>query len=203
METTATIFYAHPAGETTLVRFVVRDTDAPAGRLRVFDQGGRRLLGTAGVLGAGESLFGELWLPLRNPSRIISQLEMPGLSRPIRTAHSLTPRPRWTLHWVTIIDPQRLIDSLEQLPLWRRYAALETLRTLKVYGNPFPTTHQSPQTLDHVAFLRAAHPAHRLQHDFGIPMGSVAVGGAQDLGMRASALTLQNVSPRVPRASDT
>ena len=194
VETTATIFYAHPAGETTLVRFVVRDTDAPAGRLRVFDQGGRRLLGTAGVLGAGGSLFGELWLPLQNTSRIISQLEMPGLSRPIRTAHSLTPRPQWTLHWVTIIDPRRLIDSLEQLPLWRRYAALATLQQLKVYGNPFPTPDQSLQTLDHVAFLRAAHPAHRLQRDFGIPMGSVALGSAQNLEMRASALALQNVS---------
>ncbi len=118
---------------------------------------------------------------------------MPGLSRPIRTAHSLTPLPQWTLHWVTIIDPSRLIDSLEQLPLWRRYAALATLQTLKVYGNPFPTPDQSLQTLDHVAFLRAAHPAHRLQRDFGIPMGSVAVGSAQDLGMRASALTLQNI----------
>ncbi len=120
VDATPTVFYAHPAGETTLVRFVIHDADAPAGRLRVYDQSGRRLLGTAGALGIGGSLFGELWLPLRGETSIVSQLEMPGLARPLRTPHWLAPQPRWTLHWVTVVDPHELTQLLENRPVWRR-----------------------------------------------------------------------------------
>lgn len=193
VDATPTVFYAHPAGETTLVRFVVHDADAPAGRLRVYDQSGRRLLGTAGALGVGGSLFGELWLSLRGETDIVSQLEMPGLARPLRTPHRLAPQPRWTLHWVTVVDPHELTQLLENLPVWRRYAALKTLRALKVSGNPFPTENLSPETLDHLVFLREAHPALRLEREFGIPTSSFAVANAQLLKMRASPLALAGV----------
>ena len=188
------MFYAHPAGETTLVRFAIQDADAPAGRLRIYDQSGRRLLGTAGALGVGGSLFGELWLSLRGETRIVSQLEMPGLARPLRTPHRLAPQPRWTLHWVTVVDPHDLTNLLEGLPVWRRFAALETLRALKVSGNPFPANTDLPDTSDHVAFLRGANAARQLDRDFGIPPSSVAVGDAQLLKMRASALALSGVA---------
>ena len=97
-------------------------------------QSGRRLLGTAGALGVGGRLFGELWLPLRGETGVVSQLEMPGLARPLRTPHRLTPQPRWTLHWVIVVDPHELIQLLENLPVWQRYAALKTLSALKVSG---------------------------------------------------------------------
>ncbi len=190
VEATATVFYAHPAGETTLVRFAVHDADAPAGRLRVFDGRGRDLLGTAGVLGMGGSLFGELWLPLRGETRIVSQLEMPGLARPLRTPHVLDPQPRWTIHWIAVVDPDQLIAHLGGLPDWRRYAGVATLQSLNVFGNPFPPGRSSPDTMDHVTFLRRAHASRRLERDFGIQMGSVGVGHARDLRMRASALAL-------------
>ncbi len=190
MEATATVFYAHPGGETTLVRFAVHDADAPAGRLRVFDRRGQRLLGTAGVLGMGGSLFGELWLPLRGETRIVSQLEMPGLPRPLRAPHNLTPQPRWTIHWITVVDPENVLAALEGLPQWRRYAGTTMLRSLNVFGNPFPPGGPSPDTLDHVAFLRRGYAARRLERDFGIQMGSVVVGDARELRMRAAALAL-------------
>ncbi len=193
VEATPTVFYAHPVGETTLVRFAIHNADAPAGRLRVYDQTGRRLLGTAGALGMGGSLFGELWLSLRGETRIVSQLEMPGLARPLRTPHRLAPQPRWTLHWITVADPHDLARLLEGLPRWRRFAALDTLRALKVSGNPLPTGNQLPEAFDHVAFLRAAHAALQLDRDFGIPPSSVAVGDAQLIKMRSSALALSGV----------
>ncbi len=159
----------------------------------MYDQSGRRLLGTAGALGVAGKLFGELWLSLRGETRVVSQLEMPGLARPLRTPHRLTPQPRWTLHWVTVVDPHELIQLLDNLPVWRRYAALRTLSALKVSGNPFPTENRSPETLDHIVFLREAHPALRLEREFGIPTSSFAVADAQLLKMRASPLALFGV----------
>jgi hypothetical protein len=136
----------------------------------------------------GGSLFGELWLPLRGETRIVSQLEMPGLPRPLRAPHNLTPQPRWTIHWITVVDPENVLAALEGLPQWRRYAGTTMLRSLNVFGNPFPPGGPSPDTLDHVAFLRRGYAARRLERDFGIQMGSVVVGDARELRMRAAAL---------------
>jgi hypothetical protein len=191
--TSTTVFYAHPDGETTLVRVAVHDADVPAGRIRIFDRRGAQLLGTAGVLGIGSRLFGELWLPLRGETRIISQLEMPGLSRPLRTLHDLVPHPQWTIHWITVVDPTEAVDLLARLPTWRRVAALATLRALQVAGNPMAPGPRPAATLDHMAFLRGARAAHRLAREFDIPVSTVAVGPAGELRLGASALALASV----------
>ena len=190
VEAAASVFYAHPSAETTLVRFSVFDANAPAGRMRVFEGSGRRLLGTAGVLGVGGTLFGELWLPLRSETRIVSQLEMPGLSQPLRTQHDITPQPRWTLHWITVADPEQAIRYLRSLPIWRRTAAIAMLRDVGVKGNPFAVSETPIETLDHVSLLRRGVPARQLEDEFNIPVSPVAMVRQVDLGMHGSVLAL-------------
>src|SRR6185295_17511137 len=83
--------------------FVVEGSTAPAGRLRVYD-GTHKQLGTAGVIGVGDKLYGELWLPLTKDTQVISELELPGTHGPIRTTHRLVPRRRWTVYCLTATD---------------------------------------------------------------------------------------------------
>ncbi|MCZ6915914.1 MAG: hypothetical protein O7I93_03970 [Gemmatimonadetes bacterium] len=188
VEPSASIFFRHPAGETTLVRFAVHDADAPAGRLRVYDRSGQRLLGTAGVLGISGSLIGELWLPLQGRTHIITQLEMPGLAAPLFSEHQLDPKPRWTLYWITVVDPAKLSRQLAALPRWRRLAAQTMLPSLHVAGNPFPPGDVPPATLDHLPLLRRGRAARVLEETIGIPVSPVAVGQGADFRMRASIL---------------
>ena len=115
---TPTIFSRHPEGTTTLVRFVASDVDAPAGRLRVFDRQ-NRLLGTAGMLGRGDRLLGELWLQIERELRIRTELEMPGTRRPIRTWHTLYPEPHWSIYWITVANPDALRERFGKLGLLR------------------------------------------------------------------------------------
>jgi hypothetical protein len=188
VEPTTSIFFGHPAGETTLVRFAVHNADAEAGRLRVYDGGGQRLLGTAGVLGVGGILVGELWLPLQRATRIITQLEMPGLGTPLYTEHQLAPKPRWTLHWITVVDPEQLTRQLALLPQWRQLAAHAMLPSLPIATNPFPAGDAPLATLDHLPLLRRGRAARVLEETVGIPVSPVAVGQAADLRMRGSVL---------------
>ena len=95
-----TIFFAQPDGRNALVRFVVEGSSAPAGRLRVFDRSHRQL-GTAGVIGISGRLYGELWLPLDRETEIVSELEQPQMRGVLRTTHTLRPRRRWTVYWMT------------------------------------------------------------------------------------------------------
>ena len=190
VEASASVFYAHPGAETTLVRFSVLDANAPAGRMRVFESSGRRLLGTAGVLGVGGTLFGELWLPLRSETRIVSQLEMPGLAQPLRTQHDITPQPRWTLHWITVADPEQVVRYLRSLPTWRRIAAVAMLKQIGVKGNPFAASEAPIETSDHVSLLRLGVPARKLEDEFNIRVSPVAVVGQFDLAMHGSVLAL-------------
>src|SRR3972149_6583153 len=84
-----TPFFAPPDDQRCLIRFFVSDLDAPAGRMRAFDRAGRQV-GTAGVLPLGNGrLYGELWLPLGVLPRVRTELEAPGLRRPVATWHTL------------------------------------------------------------------------------------------------------------------
>ena len=99
VEAAPSIFYAPPDGRSALVRFTVDGSTAVAGRLRVFDRGHRQL-GTAGMIGTGSRLVGELWLPLERESEVISELETPNGPGIIRTTHVLRPQRHWTLYWM-------------------------------------------------------------------------------------------------------
>lgn len=175
----ATPFFAQPDGQRCLVRFLVSGVAAPAGRLRVFD-GARHQLGTAGVVPLGDSrLYGELWLPAGLLDRIQTELAAPGLARPLVTWHTLTPAPRWTLHWITLLAPETLegiLDSLEPIP---RAATTAALQQLGAAVNPLP--HRVPVSTGDVPFLRFAEPALRVAARVGLSAGSMAAAAPADL----------------------
>jgi hypothetical protein len=174
-----------------LVRFQVHDAQVPAGRLRVYD-GARRLLGTAGVLGSGDRLYGELWLPLRGETTIVTELELPNRRGVWRGEHRLRTQPRWTLYWVAVADPARLLARLDALLPWQRAIEIALLREAGVGGNPLAV--KTPlELLDHVAFLRIGQPARELEERFGIPISPVAVGPEEHLGLRASASSMAGI----------
>jgi hypothetical protein len=188
VEARSTVLYAQPGGETTLVRFEVHDAQVPAGRLRVYD-GARRLLGTAGLLGTGDHLYGELWLPLEGDTRIVTELELPNRRGVIRGEHRLRTQPRWTLYWIAVADAARLLERLESLLPWQRAIEIALLRETAVGGNPLAV--QTPlELLDHIPFLRIGQPARDLEDRFGIPVSPVAVGPEEHLRLRASASSL-------------
>lgn len=168
-----TIFQAHPHGQRTLVRFSAGGTDAAAGRLRVFDRR-NRLVGTAGMLRRGESLEGELWLPLDGRATVRSELEMPGTRRPIRTRHVLEPLPRWTIHWFTAADPHLLESRLERRSDLTFGALLATLVAAGVRVNPV-TIPDPAFPLGHLDLLRTAVPAKRITERFGVPTAGIAL----------------------------
>ncbi|MBI2615640.1 MAG: hypothetical protein HYW52_08210 [Gemmatimonadetes bacterium] len=168
----ATPFFAHPDGQRCLVRFFVSDLDAPAGRLRAFDRA-RRQLGTAGVIPLGDGrLNGELWLPLGALPRIRTELEAPGLRRPVATWHALTPAPRWTIHWVTLLDPENLqqhLASLERIP---RAVETATLQGIGAMVNSVPAS--MPTVIGDLPFLRLAEPGERVAALTGLTRGPAA-----------------------------
>lgn len=169
----ATVFHGHPEGQTTLVRFAITETDAVAGRLRVFDRR-NRLVGTAGLLRGRDGLAGELWVPLARRTTLRSELEMPGTRRPIRTRHILDPRPRWTIHWLTLADPDDLAARLAATPLLTRGALTAGLIATGVRGDPVAGARLTNEP-DHLDVLRAAIPAIRLAERSGIPMATLGV----------------------------
>ncbi len=166
-----TIFYGHPDGRTCLVRFVVQGLDAPAGRLRVFADG-RRLVGTAGVLRSGESLLGELWLPLTGQTTVTSVLEAPGLREPHWTTHRLSSTIRWTIVWLTPADPRRVGSELMALPPVNRAIQTVIWREAGVRGNPLPTLSHL-HLMDHTGFLRIGAEARWLETECSVPASAV------------------------------
>lgn len=173
VEAESTVFYAQPDGRLSLVRFFVSGVDAPAGRLRVYDRR-RRLLGTAGVIRSGNRLYGELWLALEGETRIRSDLEAPGVRGVFRTNHRLRPQRRWTIHWLTVVDPRDVVQVLEELPPFNRAIQAGIFAAAGVVGNPLPEPRKL-DVMDHTEFLRMALPAWELQSCFGIPTSAVAV----------------------------
>src|SRR5688572_23243181 len=107
VEAVPTVLFSHPDARNALVRFTVQGSEAPGGRLRVFDQT-RRQVGTAGMIGYGGRLFGELWLPLDREATFYTDLEQPGVRGVVRSVHRLQPKLKWTLRWVTLADPASL-----------------------------------------------------------------------------------------------
>jgi hypothetical protein len=171
-----TVFWRQPDGWETLVRFFIADTDAPAGRLRVFDSAGR-LLGTAGAIRiAPGRLYGELWLGLPAASRITTELAIPG-QRPIRTSHTLTPKPKWNIYWITVVSTEELRERLERLPLFHRGVELALLRRRGVALNPLPADAEELRFLDHLDLLRSLEPAARAASELGVGLSRVAVAG--------------------------
>ncbi len=167
-----TFFYGNPDARTSLVRFVVRGLDAPAGRMRVFADG-RRLVGTAGVLRSGDSLHGELWLPLARQTTVTSMLEAPGLREPHWTTHRLRPKTRWTIVWITPADPEYIRSALMALPPLNRAIQTAIWREAGVLGNPLPDPSRL-HVMDHSRFLRMGIQARQLEQAFAIPTSSVA-----------------------------
>ncbi len=176
---TVTPFFAQPDGQRCLVRFFVSGVEAPAGRLRAFDRA-RRQLGTAGVVPFGDGrLYGELWLPAGLLDRIQTELAAPGLAGPLVTWHALTPPPRWTVHWITLLEPETLrgaLDALEPIP---RAATTAALQQVGAMVNPLP--HRVPAFIGDVPFLRFAQPALVVAARAGLSAGSVAAASAADL----------------------
>ncbi len=173
VEARSTIFYGHPDGGTSLLRIIVRDLDAPAGRLRVYDRA-RRLLGTAGVVRRGDELRGELWLPLEQLTSIVTELEAPGVRGVLRAQHGLTPQPRWTIHWLSVVDPEALRGALDRLPPVSRVVRAALYARGGVRGNPLPPG-ADLELMDHLAFLRLTADARRLEATHGVPASSAAV----------------------------
>jgi hypothetical protein len=181
-----TPFFAPPDGQRCLIRFFVSDLDAPAGRMRAFDRAGRQV-GTAGVLPLGNGrLYGELWLPLGVLPRVRTELEAPGLRRPVATWHTLTPAPRWIIHWLTLLDPERLQRHLESLERIARAAEIATLRSIGAMVNPLPAS--LPTLIGDVAFLRMAEPGERVAALTGIARGPA-------VGMTRGDLRLPSAAP--------
>jgi hypothetical protein len=169
-----TVFWNQPDGRETLVRFLISGVDAPAGRLRVFDAAGR-FLGTAGTIRiATGRLYGELWLPLSGPSRITAELALPG-ERPLRSSHSLTPKPKWSIHWITVVSAEELKRRLAPLPYFRRSVELALLQRRRVAVNPLPAEADELQLLDHLEFLRSLKPSARIATELGLQLSRVAV----------------------------
>ncbi len=169
-----TVFHGHPEGRTTLVRFTAYGIDVPAGRLRIYDNPRRDLLGTAGMLRLGEVLYGELWLPLERRRTVTSELEVPGRRGIIRHQHTLTPQPHWTIYWLTIADPEALRHDLDNVDPWRRGVRAALYAAAGVRANPLSET-RSPAASDHVEILRRAIPARELEADLGIPTSPLAL----------------------------
>ena len=175
----ATPFYAHPDSQRCLVRFFVSELDAPAGRMRAFDRTGQQV-GTAGVLPLGDGrLYGELWLPLGSLPRVRTELEAPGLRRPVATWHALTPGPRWTIHWIALLDPERLQQHLASLGHFARAAEISTLKGAGAMVSPLPGS--IPRAIGDVPFLRLAEPGERVANLTGIPRGPAAAMSSADL----------------------
>jgi len=184
----ATPFFAHPDGQRCLVRFFVSDLDAPAGRMRAFDRD-RQQLGTAGVIPLGDGrLYGELWLPLGALPRLRTELEAPGLRRPVRTWHALTPAPRWTIHWITLLDPEPLQQHLASLDRIPRAVAIATLQQIGAMVNPVPAS--IPTAIGDLPFLRVAEPGERVAALTGIARGPAAAITAADIRLPSLASVL-------------
>lgn len=173
VEAETTLFYAPPDAQRVLVRFHVHGTDAPAGRLRVYDSG-RQLLGTAGVLPLTDGhLYGELWVPLARDRRLVSELAVPR-ARPLWSFHSIQPTPRWVVHVLAIVDAAALLDQLNALPPMLRAVETAVLRARPIRGNPVGAA--APGLLDHLPLLELGRAAHNLELAYGIRMSAVAMG---------------------------
>ncbi len=169
-----TVFWNQPDGRATLVRFFISNADVPAARLRVFDSAGR-LVGTAGAIRIFRGrLYGELWLPLTEPTRITTELAIPG-ERPIRSSHSLTPKPKWSIYWITALSAEALEERLTPLPLFRRSVELALLQRRRVAINPLPADLQNLHLLDHLEFLHSLEPAARTASKLGIELSRWAL----------------------------
>lgn len=163
-----TVFYANPDGRAALVRFEATGVRAPAGRMRVYDAE-RRLLGTAGMLGDGDVLRGELWLPLDRETNLVTELEAPGLRGVHRTTHRVRPARRWVLHWLRLRDPSDIRRAVEALPVPRGALHAHLLHATGVLANPLtPIVHP-----DHLAFLQTVKSA--AQQASGVPVSPVAL----------------------------
>jgi hypothetical protein len=172
VEAEPTVFRANPDGRLTLVRFLISGVEAPAGRLRVYDRR-RQLLGTAGVIRSGDTLYGELWLPVEGGTTVRSELEAPGVSGIHRSDHRLRPRRRWTIYWLTVIEPAQLARVLGELGPLERGVQTAAFVDAGVMGNPL--TADALDLLDHIEFLRVSLPARDLELDHGIPASPVAM----------------------------
>ena len=190
-----TVFFAQPDGVRNLVRFEVNGIDAPAGRLRVFDRS-RRLLGTMGVLRVGERLYGELWMELEDTTSVVSELEAPGVRGPFRTTHRLTPERRWTIHLMTVADPNRVAGALNDLRPINRAVQTAVYRNSSVTLNPLPIS-SALSGLEHIPFLRLAGRALEVERECAIPMGTAAYVPPGMHLPRSGALALAGAGVRV------
>ncbi len=173
VDAASTVFYSQPAGDQNLVRFSVTGLEAPAGRLRVYDES-RRLLGTAGVLRRDDALYGELWLPLLGPSRVVSELEAPGVRGPWRTRHRLEPHRKWVIHLLSVVEPRSAFEELNGLPLFRRIAQTALYRSQRIGANPLPSL-SGMAHLDHLPLLRAVAKHTDDAQRLGVPVATTAV----------------------------
>ena len=170
VEAIPTVFHGHPDGIRTLVRFVVRNSDAPAGRLRVYDERTNALLGTAGVISVGDGrLSGELWLPLERPLRVRTELEYPGTQRPLRDRFTLTPTPRWTLHWLLLADPASITATLAPLDAMWRGVPVAALRDAGAQIDPV----RRAEALTDLEAARIVWPAWIASRESGLPLAPV------------------------------
>ncbi len=175
----ATPYFAQPDGQRCLVRFFVSGLDAPAGRMRAFDRA-QRLVGTAGVIRLGDGLLhGELWLPSDLISRLRTELEAPGLRRPVVTWHTLVAAPRWTVYWLTLLAPDVLERDLAGLDPTARGAAITSLQ--QATATVSPLSGPVPVSVGDVPFLRVADAGWRAAAHAGLPLATLSTADAFDL----------------------
>ncbi len=186
VEAAASVFYAHPDGRQCLVRFTAAGVAAQAGRLRVYD-GGRRLLGTAGVLRRQDELYGELWLPLSQPTTIVSELEAPGLRGPVRTTHSIAPPRRWTIFLLTLVDRAVLMDELLSLRPMSRVLQAAVYREFGLRANAIPISFDMGG-LDHLSLISSIGRGVEELTRLGITTGPVAL--VEDSGVLSNTVSL-------------
>ncbi len=142
------------------------------------------------MLGIDRTLFGELWLDVTDTTRITVELEAPGFRTPLRTSHVIRPPRRWTLHWITVVDPDHLIRQLDRLSPWERAAATSLMNRTAVMGNPYGAGQRAADGIDHLDYLRSGSHAMALERRFGIPASPIAIAKSRDLRMNAAPTAL-------------
>jgi len=172
VDATPTLLHGHPDGTTTLVRFTAHGADAAAGRLRVHDVRTGAQVGTAGMIPRGETLTGELWLPLTQPRRIRTELETPGRRGAVRSMHDLTPTPRWIIYWLTLASPDDVLAAFAAVPDLMRGLEAAGMVPAGIRINPWRAL--APGA-DHLDLLRITVPAAAVSRATGVPLGRLAL----------------------------
>jgi hypothetical protein len=128
-------------------------------------------------------------------------LEAPGLREPLWTTHRLSPKPRWTIVWLTPIDPRLVRAYLNTLTPISQAIQTAVWRQAGVLGNPLPEPWRL-HVMDHTQFLRSGVEAHLLEEQLGIPSSPVAYVERRAVLPPTAVLALEGAGVRCILQSD-